>query len=321
MRSGNALGAPPVPPSMDAENRTIRQNAHGGPEHITVEHGPVPVPGAGLALIRVHAAGLNPVDWKIAEDAELAEEFGVRVPGGYGHDLAGVVVALGEGAHDVRIGDRVVGGARGAAVADYALVPSDRLTLVPRAVPLTVAATLPIAARTATAAITALALGPSDTVLIGGAAGGVGVLATQLAVRTGATVLTTSSVANHDFLRQLGAVPLTYGAGLVDDIRARGFAPTAAADLHGEEVAHAALSLGVEPRRISTVATAHIPGTVATGGGGAPAGTIARVLDDLAAGRLHVEIAGEYPLERTADAVAVLRTGHVRGKIVITTGA
>lgn len=306
---------------MSAENLAVRQNAYGGPEHITVEHVPVPVPGPGQVLVRVHAAGLNPVDWKVAAEPALAAEFGVRVPGGYGHDLAGVVAALGDGAQGLDVGDRVVGGARGAAIADYAVVPADRLTPVPDAVPLTVAATLPIAARTAVAAISALALTPDDTVLVGGAAGGVGVLATQLAVRSGAMVLATGSVGNHDFLRGLGARPVAYGEDLAQTLRSRRTIPTAAADLHGSETARTALSLGVRPGRITTIAAEPIPGTIPTGGGDAPAGTISRILDELAAGLLHVEIAGTFPIERTAEAVALLRAGHVGGKIVITTGA
>ncbi|WP_217177590.1 NADP-dependent oxidoreductase [Streptomyces sp. AC495_CC817] len=310
---------------MNAErsgaNRVVRQNEYGGPENITIEVRPIPTPGPGEAVVRVHAAGLNPVDWKVAASAALAEEFGVPVPAGYGHDLAGVVVALGEGASGVQVGDRVVGGARGAAIADYAVVAADRLTAVPADVPLAVAATLPIAGRTAAAAISLLGLGSSDTVLIGGAAGGVGVLATQLAVHTGATVLATASPANHGFLRELGAIPVSYDGDLAANVRALGLSPTAATDLQGSTTARAALELGVAPARITTIATDPIPGTVPTGGGGAPAGTLPRLLDALATGGLRVEIAEEFPIERTAEAVAMLRDGHVRGKLVVVTGA
>lgn len=310
---------------MTAENRVVRQNAYGGPEHITVEHEPIPRPGPGEALVRVHAAGLNPVDWKLAAYPALAEAFGTTVPGGYGNDLAGVVAAVGDGVSAVAVGDRVVGEARGSAVADHVVAPAAALTLVPDAVPLTEAATLPIAARTAAAAIGALDLGPDDAVLIGGAAGGVGVFATQLAVRSGALVLATASPDNHAFLRELGATPVEYGDGLVDRVRTAlgGRALTAATDLQGSATAHAALELGVRPERITTVANNGdpIPGVIATGGNGAPAGTVARTLDDIAAGRLRVVISGEYPLERVAEAIARLRDGHVRGKLVLTTGA
>jgi len=306
--------------STSTRNRVVRQNAFGGPEHISIETAEVPAPGPGETLIRVHAAGLNPVDAKIAADPAIAAEFGVAVPGGYGHDLAGVVDAVGEGVTEVRVGDRVVGGARGAAVADFAVVPAARLTLVPDAVPLEVAATLPIAARTAAAAVSLLNLTPADTVLIGGAAGGVGVFAVQLAVGTGARVIATASPENHAFLRELGAIPVVHGPGLVARVTDIG-EMTAAADLHGAETAGAALELGVAPERITTIATAPLPGTVPTGGGDAPAGTIPRILDALARGEFRVEISGVYPIDRTAEAVTRLRAGHVRGKLVIVTGA
>ncbi|UJP10351.1 NADP-dependent oxidoreductase [Microbacterium sp. KUDC0406] len=329
---GNVLPMSRVPQGMSIDaspeshhdrlrNRVVRQNAFGGPEHISIEERTAPDPGPGEALVRVHAAGLNPVDWQIPADPSVAQEFGVSVPGGYGHDLAGVVAAVGSGTSAVQVGDRVLGGARGAAIADFAIVPAGRLTLVPYAVPLNVAATLPIAARTAAAAISLLELTPDDTVLIGGAAGGVGVLAVQFAVRTGATVVATASPANHDFLRSLGAIPVSYRDGLADAVRDLGVTITAATDLQGAETARAALDLGVAAARITTIATEPIPGTIPTGGMDAPAGTIPQVLDDLAVGDVRVQISGEYPIERTAEAVARLREGHVRGKLVITTGA
>lgn len=314
--------------SAPEQNRVVRQTAFGGPENISIVIEPVPRPGPGEALVRVHAAGLNPVDWKIAAyppPPPVAEAFDVTVPGGYGNDLAGVVAAVGDGVTDLRVGDRVVGGARGQAVADYTLVPAANLTRVPEGLTLAQASTLPIAARTAEAAIGLLALGPEDAVLIGGAAGGVGVFATQLAVRTGALVIATASADNHGFLRELGAVPVEYGDGLADRIRTvlDGRELTAAADLQGSATARAALELGVPAVRITTVANNNDPidGVIVTGAQDAPADTIPRTLDDIAAGRLRVVIAEEYPIERTADAVTRLRQGHVRGKLLIMTTA
>lgn len=307
---------------MSRQNRIVRQTAFGGPEHITVENAPIPHPEPGQAVVRVHYAGLNPVDWKVAADPELAAAFSVEVPGGYGHDFAGVVSAVGDGVDSFSVGDRVMGGARGSAIADYVAVSADTLQPVPDAVTLDIAATLPIAGRTAAAAISRLGLGEDDTVLVGGAAGGVGQIATQLAVRTGATVVATASAANHDFLRELGAIPVLYGDGLAERVRAATDRPlTAASDLQGRDAAQAAIDLGVDPGRITQIADEPLPGAIGTGGGGAPAGTIRRLLDDIAEGDLRVFIAGEYPIERTAEAVARLREGHVRGKLVISTGA
>ncbi|MDR6868094.1 NADPH:quinone reductase-like Zn-dependent oxidoreductase [Microbacterium resistens] len=310
---------------MTESNRAAWQTAVGGPENIAIVDLDPTDPGPGEARVRVHAAGLNPVDWKVAAFPEIAAAFDVRVPGGYGNDLAGVVEAVGDGVTTVSIGDRVLGGSRGHAVADTVVVPAGSLVPVPDDVPLDVAATLPIAGRTALAAVETLALGPDDVVLIGGAAGGVGVLAVQWAVRTGATVIGTASPENHDFLRGLGAIPVSYSGDLVAEVRTAVDRPvTAAIDLQGTATAQAAVTLGVVLGRIRTIA-AHGPsvpdGVVATGGGDAAPDALPRILAALSAGELRVEIAGRYPLDETARAVALLRDGHVRGKLVILTDA
>ncbi|MDQ0710187.1 NADPH:quinone reductase-like Zn-dependent oxidoreductase [Arthrobacter woluwensis] len=162
-------------------------------------------------------------------------------------------------------------------------------------------------------------LTPEDTVLIGGAAGGVGVLATQLAVATGATVIGTASERNHEFLRGLGAVPVTYGAGLADRVAEIG-TPTAAADLNGTEVITVAQGFGVPAERITAIA-AHghqDGGFIATGGGDAGPGALERIAAGLADGSLVLPLEATFPVEQVADAYRLLEEGHVRGKVVVT---
>ena len=184
-----------------------------------------------------------------------------------------------------------------------------------------VAATLPVASLTAAAALEAIGLRPGDTVLVGGAAGGVGVFAVQFAKLAGATVIGTASQGTFEFLRQLGAEPVAYGPGLAD--RVRKLAPdgvTAATDLFGTETAETALALGVPPARISTIAAGPNPpgGVRATGGSEARPADLQRITGAILAGEITVPIAATFPIERIRDAVELQASRHVHGKIVIT---
>ena len=145
--------------------------------------------------------------------------------------------------------------------------------------------------------------------------------AVQLAKLAGATVIGTASPGTFEFLRQLGAEPVAYGAGLVDRVRA--LAPggvTAATDLFGTETAEAALALAVPPERISTVAAGPNPagGVRATGAHGAGPDALGRITDAILAGRITVPIAASFPIEQIRDAVTLQAGRHVHGKIVIT---
>jgi len=159
-----------------------------------------------------------------------------------------------------------------------------------------------------------------DTVLIGGAAGGVGVFTVQLARRAGARVIGTASEATSGFLRGLGAEPVAYGDGLAGRVGA--LAPrgvTAAADLTGTDTARAAAGLGVPPGRIATIAAASPPGGArATGGRDATPGALERIAAAIAAGDFVVPIAATFPIEQTRAAVELQCAGHVHGKVVIT---
>ena len=167
----------------------------------------------------------------------------------------------------------------------------------------------------------AIGLRSGDTVLIGGAAGGVGVFAVQLARLAGATVIGTASESTFEFLRKLGAEPVAYGPGLADRVRA--LAPdgvTAATDLFGTETAETALALGVPPERISTVAAGPNPpgGVRATGGIDAGPDALSRITDAILAGQITVPIAAVFPIEQIRDAVTLQAGRHVRGKVVVT---
>lgn len=299
----------------------LQQTEFSDPIVIETIDRPTPEPGPGEVLVRIHAAGVNPVDWKIASGAVPGEFFGAALPSGLGNDLAGTVEAVGEGVDGFTVGDRVYGGARGKAFAEHAVIAADALHPTPDGLEDTVAGSLQIAAGTADAAVTAAGPTAGETVLIGGAAGGVGVIAVQLAAATGATVIATASEHNHAFLRELGTTPTTYGDGLVG--RVRELAPQgidAAIDLQGTETIEAALELGVPPQRISAIAAGpNVPdGVIATGGSASTPAAIERIADEIAAGRITLPIQQTFPLTEALDAFALQREGHVRGKVVVT---
>jgi NADPH:quinone reductase-like Zn-dependent oxidoreductase len=302
-------------------SRAVIYASFGGPEVLELRDVPEPHAGPGEIRVRVAAAGLNPMDWMLSSMPAVAERFGIAVPSGFGFDLAGVIDEIGPGVEGFVTGDRVYGGALARAVADFAVVREEEVVHTPEAIDDGVASTLFIAGRTADAALRAIDLGAGDTVLIGGAAGGVGVYAVQLAKLTGATVIGTGSEGTFDFLRALGAQPVAYGSGLSDRVRA--LAPegvTAATDLVGTETVEVALALGVPPERISTIAAGPNPpgGVRATGGSEAPLAALDRITAAIIAGHITVPIAATFPIEQIRDAVTLQRSGHVHGKVVVT---
>ena len=309
-------------PSVGA-SRAVRLDAFGGPEVLNVREVPAPQAGPEQIRVRVTAAGLNPMDWIMTADADTAARFGLSLPVGFGTDYAGVVDQVGDGVTGFAPGDRVFGSALSRAVADFVVIdPAGGLAAneahhIPDGVDDRTAATLTIAGRTASAALAVVALGPGDTVLIGGAAGGVGVFAVQLARIAGARVIGTGSATSFDFLRGLGAEPVVYGDGLADRVRA--LAPdgvTAALDLHGVETAHAGRELGVPDGRICTIA-AQVDGVSAATGANATPSDLEEIARLVAAGQLQVPIAESFPIEQIRQATELQAGRHVHGKIVI----
>ncbi|WP_433143222.1 NADP-dependent oxidoreductase [Actinomadura nitritigenes] len=304
-------------------SRAVRLDSFGGPEVLDVREVPAPQAGPGQIRVRVTAAGLNPMDWIMTADADTAARFGLSLPAGFGTDYAGLVDQAGDGVTGFAPGDRVFGGALSRAVADFVVVDAAGGTAAneahrtPDGVDDRTAATLTIAGRTASAALALVAPGPDDTVLIGGAAGGVGVFAVQLARIAGARVIGTGSATSSDFLRDLGADPVAYGDGLAD--RVRTLAPggvTAAIDLHGTETAHAARELGVPDGRICTIA-AQVDGVPAANGANAAPGALEEIARLVAEGRLRVPIAATFPLEQIRRAAELQAGRHAHGKVVI----
>ncbi|MFF0585108.1 NADP-dependent oxidoreductase [Streptomyces sp. NPDC003781] len=304
-------------------SRAVLLDSFGGPEVLSLKDVPEPQAGDGQIRIRVSAAGLNPMDWFMTSDAETAARFGLSLPCGFGTDYAGAVDQVGAGVSGYTVGGRVFGAALSRAVADHVVLDADGNIAsgiahhTPDGVDDRTAATLAIAGSTASAALDVLALGPGDTVLVGGAGGGVGVFAVQLARIAGARVIGTGSPSSAEYLRSLGAEPVAYGEGLADRVRALGAGTvTAALDLHGTDTVHVARELGVPDDRICTIA-GQVDGVPAANGVNAAPAALADIARLVAADRLRVPLAATYPVENIRTAVELQATRHVRGKVVI----
>jgi NADPH:quinone reductase-like Zn-dependent oxidoreductase len=303
--------------------KAVRFDGYGGIDVLKVVDVDRPVPGAGQVLVRVLAAGINPGEAMIRKGA-LHSRFPATFPSGQGSDLAGIVEELGAGVTWPAVGDEVVGYTDSrASHAEYVLVEADHLTPRPQGLPWEQAGALFVAGTTAWAAVRAVALQRGETVVVSGAAGGVGSLAVQLAARAGATVIGLAGPANHEWLAEHGAIPVSYGPGAAERIRAAagGHAPDAFIDTYGADYVQLALELGVEPDRIDTIANFTAVAEHGVHGDGNAAGADAAVLAELAAliatGRLDLPIARTYPLARVQDAYADLERRHTRGKIVL----
>lgn len=299
---------------------------YGGPERLTQMELPDPKVGPDTVLVRVRAAGVNPVDWKIRE-GYLESAFPSHFPLVPGWDVAGEVVMTGPAVTAFAAGDEVFGYVRRDHIqfGTYAeLVPAPERTLADKPVRFSwpESGGLPLAGLTAYQALQAVHTGAGDTVLIHGAAGGVGHLAVQLARALGAErVIGTASEANHDFVRSLKAEPVSYGPGLVD--RVRQLAPDGvdvALDLFGGDALTDSVRLLTRPDRLASTAD---PAEVRRLGGVyifvKPSTADLTVLAGLAdAGRLTVHVERTFSLAQAAEAMRLVQTGHVRGKVVLT---
>jgi NADPH:quinone reductase-like Zn-dependent oxidoreductase len=302
--------------------KAIRFDGYGPVDVLNVEDVPQPVPGQEQVLVRVKAAGINPGEAKIREGIG-ASRWPAAFPSGQGSDLAGIVELGGPGVTGVGAGDEVIGWVdTRSSHAEYAVVEAAKLTPKPAAVPWRVAGALPVAGFTAWAAVRAVALSAGDTLVVAGAAGGVGSIAVQLARRSGATVIGLASEQNHGWLSAHGVAPVTYGDGVADRIRT--IAPKADAfiDTYGGDYVELALGeLGVRPDRVDTLVrfdAVEKYGVKAEGNAvGASAAVLAELAGLIAAGELEVPIAGAYPLTQVREAYARLASGHIRGKIVL----
>jgi NADPH:quinone reductase-like Zn-dependent oxidoreductase len=302
--------------------KAVRFDAYGGIDVLKVVDVDRPVPARAQVLVRVRAAGINPGEAKIRAGA-MAQLWPATFPSGEGSDLAGVVEELGEGVTGFVAGEDVIGYTNNrASHAELVVVEVANLVRKPPGVSWEAAGALFVVGVTAYAMVRAVSVGPGDTVVVSGAAGGVGTVAVQLARNAGGTIIGLASEQHHDWLADHGVIPITYGDGVADRIRAAsGGQVDAFLDTQGGGYVELALELGVRPERIDTIADFAAPAKYGVKGEGSAAGASAEVLAELAAqidaGTLEIPIADVYPLDKVQDAYRELERGHTLGKIVL----
>lgn len=302
--------------------RAVQFDEYGEIDVLEVRSVDRPVPGAGQVLVRVRAAGINPGESAIRSGV-FREIWPSTFPSGQGSDLAGVVEQVGPSVTPWSVGDEVIGWVdTRASHAELVVVPAEHLVRRDPAVPWEVGGALFVAGTTAHATVRAVAAGPGDTVVVAGAAGGVGSLAVQLARRAGATVIGLAGGRNHGWLREHGVVPVTYGEGVADRIRAA--APEgvdAFVDTFGDGYVDLAIELGVERDRVNTIVDRAGAARTGVKNEGMTGSANAEVLESLvklvAAGDLDVPIAATYPLSEVRSAYLTLMQRHTHGKLVL----
>lgn len=281
-----------------------------------------PVPASGQVLVAVKAAGINPGEAGIRA-GKFARLRPSVFPSGQGSDLAGIITETSAGVTGFKAGDEVIGFTdQRASQAEYVLVEANHLVHRPEGITWEQAGGLFVAGTTAWAAVRAVSLKAGDTVVVSGAAGGVGTLAVQLAKNTGARVIGIAGTANHSWLAKHGVIPLTYGEGLAERLRAAaGGHIDAFIDTYGQGYVEMALELGVAADRIDTIIDFEAAAKYGVKTDGNSAGAKAEVLAELAglivAGRLELPIARVYPLRQVREAYTELEQRHTHGKIVL----
>lgn len=297
-------------------------NAFGGPEVVELLDVETPTAGPGQVRVKVRAAGIQAADCAVRGGWTPPGQT-LSFPQKIGNEFAGVVDQVGAGVGGFPAGSEVLGWCVLACHAEYVVVPADQIVEKPASMPWEVAGALSASGQTAHTALEKLKVGAGDTLLVHAAAGGVGTVAVQLATAYGAKVIGTASPRNHDYLRSLGAVPVAYGDGLADRVRA--LAPggiTAVLDGAGGEALDVSVALLKDKARIGTLVGFDRVAELGVLGIFSQRSTerLRDLVDRYARGELHIEIARTFPLERAADAHREVETRHVRGKVAIVVG-
>jgi NADPH:quinone reductase-like Zn-dependent oxidoreductase len=297
--------------------KAVRYATYGGPEVLELVDVEPPHPGPGQIRIAVRAAGVNGIDWKIRA-GYMRDQQPIPLPAGTGMDAAGVVDEVGEGVEGTAVGDAVFGNGT-ATYAEYAVL--SHWAPKPAALSFEEAAGYPIPVETAIRIIDQVGVKPGQTLLVSGAAGGVGSAVVQIARQRDITVIGTANARNQDYLRELGATATTYGDGLADRVRA--LAPDgvdAALDIAGSGVIPELIELTGDPAKVLSIAdfTAPDHGAQVSFASANQAAAFAEAARLYEKGVFRIPVAKTYPLSEAADAQEANAAGHVAGRNVIT---
>jgi enoyl reductase len=298
------------------KNIRISFDHYGSPDLVTAGEEELPAPGESEVQVGIRAVAVNAMDWKVVA-GYLERYLPLDFPAVPGCEAAGTVTAVGPGVTGYEVGDEVIWNGISGGYRAVANLQASQLTPKPAGIDFEQAACVAIAGGTAYSALVQLGIGMGDTVLIHGAAGGVGSAAVQIARHLGARVIGTASEQNHDYLRGLGAEPVAYGEGLVERVRSLGTITAVVDTFGGEETTTTTVQLlGGHGAAVTTM-----PGKEANAAGIAPVrqldGRVAEAARLAADGKLRFSIQERIPLTDAARALGISRAGHVRGKLVL----
>jgi NADPH:quinone reductase-like Zn-dependent oxidoreductase len=316
--TANGMAVPCIRcPRKDKHLKAVQFSRYGGPEVLEIVEIEAPHPGPGEVRIAVRAAGVNPSDWKRREGQYRAFEE-VHFPAALGVEASGIVDEVGPDVSNTYVGDAVFGYGNGT-MAEHAVLT--HWVHKPDDLPFEIAGALPVISETAWRSLDELCVKAGETLLVSGAAGGIGSAILQLARIRGITVIGTASPQKHDYLRELGAIPTAYGPGLAE--RVRQLAPDsidAAIDVAGSGIIPELIAITGDPARVLSVAdfSAEEYGAKFSHG---PPKEPERILADVARlyskGLFRLRIEQAFPLEKTAEAQIASAAGRVTGKLVI----
>jgi NADPH:quinone reductase-like Zn-dependent oxidoreductase len=308
--------------------KAVRFDRYGEVDVLDVVEVPRPHSGPDRIVVDVVAAAINPGEVSIRKGL-LRDRWPATFPSGEGSDLAGVVAEIGEGVDGVAVGDEVIGWSdERSSHAEAVSLPADQVVPKPSRVPWEVAGSLYVVGTTAWATVQSVELKSGEVIAISGAAGGVGSIAIQLARRLGATVLGIAGAGNSDWLESMGTMPVVYGEGLGERLRAAagGGGIDAFIDCFGGGYVDLAVGeLGVRPDRVDTIIDREAGARQGTHVDGMSAvNDVGRVISELASlieqGELAVPIEATFALQDVRQAYELLEQRHTRGKIVLAIG-
>lgn len=288
---------------------------------------PKPSARTGEVLVKIKTSGINPVEVSIRE-GRLEKLYPSTFPSGQGIDFAGIVESVGAEVGQFNAGDEVIGFTNGRnGQAEYVVVSADQLVQRPAKVSWEEGGGLFVVGTTAYAAVEAVSLKKGDTVIVSGAAGGVGSVALQIAKKQGALVIGIASENNHQWLKDHGAIPVAYDGNIEDNLKAAlsGRAADALIDTSGKGYVEIGIKMGIPPERINTIVDYEAARKYKVKTNGNLSAANAKVLEALAGmindGELEIPIANTYPLNQVKEAYQELEQHHTRGKIILVVSA
>jgi NADPH:quinone reductase-like Zn-dependent oxidoreductase len=308
-------------------NHAVRYDHFGHTDVLYIAELPKPAPKKGEVLVRVKTAGINPGEAYIRE-GKLSKQFPSQFPSGQGSDFAGIIETVGEAVTKFKAGDEVIGFSNNRnSQAEYVAVAADQLVSRPANVSWEEAGGLFVAGTTAYAAVKAVDLKAGDTVVVSGAAGGVGSIAAQMAKKAGAKVIGLAGKSHHQWLKNHGITPVSYDGDPEENIKAAlgGAIADAFIDTAGKGYVALAIKMGIAPDRINTIIDfeAAQKYKVKTDGSAVAANTqvLAEIVAMVGNGDIDIPVAKTYPLNQVREAYQELEKHHTQGKIVLIASA